>query len=174
MEIEQSLGGSAGGYITKIEDDYGLIDKKQPIFEKSGNKNCVYQIRDNFLRFWFRFVWKYAYLIELRYYEELQGVVARDYKAFSGLALEGYFREKFAGEHAYTKMGAWWDRRGENEIDLVCENEFSNRLDFYEVKRDSARLDAAILERKAEAFLAKNPQYKSWKRSCLGLSMDDM
>ena len=173
-EIEQSLGGSAGGYITKLEDDYGLIEKKQPIFEKAGNKNCIYQIKDNFLRFWFRFIWKYAYLLELRYYDELQGIVARDYKSFSGLALEGYFREKFACEHAYTKMGAWWDRKGENEIDLVCENEFSNRLDLYEVKRDSMRLDATALERKAEAFLSKNPQYRSWNRSYLGLSMNDM
>ena len=148
-EIEQLLGGSAGGYITKLEDDYGLVEKKQPI-------------------------WKYAYLLELRYYDELQGIVARDYKSFSGLALEGYFREKFACEHAYTKMGAWWDRKGENEIDLVCENEFSSRLDLYEVKRDSMRLDATALERKAEAFLSKNPQYRSWNRSCLGLSMNDM
>ena len=71
-------------------------------------------------------------------------------------------------------MGAWWDRKGENEIDLVCENEFSNRLDLYEVKRDSMRLDATALERKAEAFLSKNPQYRSWNRSYLGLSMKDM
>lgn len=173
-EIEQSLGGSAGGYITKLEDDYGLITKKQPIFEKSANKNCVYLIKDNFLRFWFRFIWKYAYLLELRYYKELREIIARDYKVFSGLALEGYFREKFVGEHAYTKMGAWWDRKGENEIDLVCENEFSGQLDFYEVKRDSSRLDVAALERKINAFLSKNPNLKSMKRSCFGLSMNDM
>ncbi|MBQ3343363.1 MAG: ATP-binding protein [Kiritimatiellae bacterium] len=173
-EIEQSLGGSAGGYITKLEDDYGLVNKRQPMFEKSANKNCVYLIKDNFLRFWFRFMWKYAYLLELRYYGELREIIARDYKLFSGLALEGYFREKFASEHAYTKMGAWWDRKGENEIDLVCENEFKGVLDFYEVKRDSSRINIAALERKAEAFLEKNPEFRSWKRSCFGLSMDDM
>ena len=173
-EIEQLLGGSAGGYITKLEDDYGLIAKRQPIFEKSGNKNCVYWIKDNFLRFWFRFIWKYAYLLELRYYDELREIVIRDYKVFSGLALEGYFRAKFIGEHAYTRIGGWWDRKGENEIDLVCENEFSEQLRFYEVKREPSRFDAALLVRKVEAFLAKNPQFKSRKFSCGGLSMDDM
>lgn len=93
---------------------------------------------------------------------------------FSGLALEGYFRAKFIGEHAYTRIGGWWDRKGENEIDLVCENEFSEQLRFYEVKRESARFDMAQLVRKVEAFLAKNQQFKSKKFSCGGLSMDDM
>ena len=173
-EIEQALGGSAGGYITKLEDDYALIAKRQPIFEKSRNKNCVYAINDNFLRFWFRFLWRYAYLLELRYYEELRGIVARDYKVFSGYALEGYFRAKFIGEHAYTRIGAWWDRKGENEIDLVCENEFSQKLDFYEIKRESSRFDPSLLDRKVEAFLAKNPHLRSMKISCGNLSMDDM
>lgn len=173
-EIEQSLGGSAGGYITKLEDDYGLIEKRQPMFEKSVNKNCIYAIKDNFLRFWFRFIWKYAYILELRYYDELRAIVMRDYNVVSGFALEGYFREKFADEHAYTRMGAWWDRRGENEIDLVCENEFAGRIDFYEVKRDASRFDAASLERKIEVFMLKNPQFRHWKRSCAGLSLADM
>lgn len=173
-EIEQQLGGSAGGYITKLEDDYALITKRQPIFEKSGNKNCVYAINDNFLRFWFRFLWRYAYLLELRYYEELRGIVSRDYKVFSGCSLEGYFRAKFVDEHAYTRMGAWWDRRGENEIDLVCENEFSHKLDFYEVKRDLSRFDQSLLKRKAEAFLSKNPSLRSMEISYGALSMADM
>lgn len=173
-EIEQALGGSAGGYITKLEDDYALITKRQPLFEKAGNKNCVYAINDNFLRFWFRFLWRYAYLLELRYYEELRGIVMRDYKLFSGQALEGYFRSKFIGQHAYTRIGAWWDRRGENEIDLVCENEFSQQLDFYEVKRDSSRFVPALLGRKVEAFLAKNPSLKSMKITSGALSMEDM
>ena len=173
-EIEQALDGSAGGYITKLEDDYGLIEKRQPIFERSANKNCIYAIKDDFLRFWFRFVWKYAYLVELRYYEELQEIIKRDYKAFSGLALEGYFRTKFIENHEYTKIGGWWDRKGENEIDLVCENEFTNKLNLYEVKREPSRFDAALLERKAEVFLSKNPQLRSKALSCAGLSMDNM
>ena len=173
-EIEQALGGSAGGYITKLEDDYALITKRQPLFERSGNKNCVYTINDNFLRFWFRFIWKYAYLLELRYYEELREIVMRDYRAFSGVALEGYFRAKFIDEHAYTRIGAWWDRRGGNEIDLVCENEFSQKLDFYEVKREASRFDSALLGRKVEAFFAKNSSCRAMEISTGSLSMDDM
>ncbi len=88
----------------------------------------------------------------------------------------GEFCVRGAGvsRQAYTQIGAWWDRRGENEIDLVCENEFSQQLDFYEVKRDSSRFVTALLGRKVEAFLAKNPSLKSMKITSGVLSMEDM
>lgn len=173
-EIEQALGGSAGGYLTKLEDAYTLIAKRQPIFEKSGNKNCIYRINDNFLTFWFRFVYKYNYLVELKMFEELRELILRDYPVFSGVMLEGYFKAKFAEEHRYTKMGAWWDRKGENEIDLVCENELTRKLDFYEVKRKATRFDASGLEAKLDAFFEKNPAKRKFAGKRSGVSLADM
>ena len=64
--------------------------------------------------------------------------------------------------------------KGENEIDLVCEDELANRIDFCEVKRDARRFDEELLRRKAEAFFAANPQKRSRRISCRGLSLDDM
>ena len=173
-EIMNEIGGEVGGYLTRLEDQYGLIAKNQPIFEATSNKNCLYRIDDNFFRFWFRFVFKRQYLLQVRMYDELRNVVKRDYEVFSGHALEGYFREKFILEGRYSRMGGWWDRKGENEIDIVCENEFSNALDFYEVKRDPSRIDLASLARKREAFFAKNPELRTRTASCRGLSIVDM
>ena len=173
-EIMNEIGGEVGGYLTRLEDQYGLIAKNQPIFEATSNKNCLYRMDDNFFRFWFRFVFKRQYLLQVRMYDELRKVVKRDYEAFSGHALEGYFREKFILEERYSRMGGWWDRKGENEIDIVCENEFSNALDFYEVKRDPSRIDLASLARKREAFFAKNPELRTRTASCRGLSIVDM
>ncbi len=173
-EIMNEVGGEVGGYLTRLEDQYGVIAKNQPIFEATTNKNCLYRIDDNFFRFWFRFVFKRQYLLQVRMYNELRNVVKRDYDVFSGHALEGYFREKFILEGRYSRMGGWWDRKGENEIDLVCENEFSDTLDFYEVKRDARRIDLVALARKREAFFAKNPELRSRTASCKGLSIADM
>ena len=75
---------------------------------------------------------------------------------------------------SYTRMDAWWDRKGENEIDLVCEDEVANRLDFFEVKRDAARLDMKMLKRKIEAFCEKNPDLRQRQMSAKGLSLSDM
>ena len=71
-------------------------------------------------------------------------------------------------------MDGWWDRRGENEIDLVCEDELAGKLDFYEVKRDRVRIDLAKLRAKAVAFLAKNPELSERQLDYAGLSLEDL
>lgn len=173
-EISNSLGMDVGGYLTRLEAQYSLISKKQPIFERTRNKNCLYAVDDCFFRFWFRFVVGYQDLVELKRLDELKSIVRRDFDTFSGLALERYFQWKFIEERRYTKMGGWWDRKGENEIDLVCEDSASGGLDFYEVKRDIKRYDPNALKRKIEAFLAKNPTKKNSRISFSCLSLSDM
>ncbi len=173
-EIVNEIGGDVGGYLTRLEEQYGLIAKNQPLFEQTANKSCRYRLNDNFFRFWFRFVFRYQYLIQVRMFTQLQGLVERDYEVFSGYALEGYFRQKFIEEGRYSRMGGWWDRRGENEIDLVCENEFAHCLDFFEVKRERRRIDLGVLKEKAEAFFLKNPGKRNLSVRFQALSMTDM
>ena len=60
-EIENVVGREIGGYLTKLENEYEVIAKKQPLFEKSSTKNVRYTIEDNFFTFWFRFIYKYSY-----------------------------------------------------------------------------------------------------------------
>ena len=173
-EMKNIVGADVNGYLTKLEDQYALVSKKQPLYEKPTGKNCHYQIDDCFFRFWFRFVFKYRGLIELERYEMLREVVARDFDVFSGYALERYFLWKFAEDSSYSLMGSWWNRRGEEEIDLVCENGLDGTLDFYEVKRDVARFDRGKLEEKVAAFFIKHPTKRSARHVVAGLSMADM
>ena len=173
-KIESVVGGAVGGYLTKLEREYDFIGKKQPIFEQSERKNCLYKIDDNFYRFWFRFIFKYNYLLEVKMFDELRGIVERDYEVFSGLALERYFVAKFVEERRYSRLGGWWNRKGEQEIDLICENEFTNELAFYEIKRDKRRIDIELLNEKAQAFLEKNPSLRGRVQKSCGLSIDDM
>ena len=172
--IMNEIGGEVGGYLTRLEDQYELISKRQPIFEATTNKNCLYALNDNFFRFWFRFIFKHQYLIQVRMFKELREIVDRDYEVFSGLSLEGCFREQFIEAGAYSRLGAWWDRKGENEIDLVCENEFKGTLDFYEVKRDDSRFDRDLLLRKIGKFFEKNPDKRELKTSVGRLSLCDL
>lgn len=58
-EIESILNISIGGYLDKLENDYALITKVRPILAKPGTKNVKYKLNDNFLNFWFRFIYKY-------------------------------------------------------------------------------------------------------------------
>ena len=161
-------------YLGNLEKNYELVKKVLPIFAAPSVKNSAYRIEDMFFRFWFRYVYRNQDYIELGRYEALRAKVARDFDTFCGFALERYFFWKFVEEAGYTRMGGWWDRKGENEIDLVCEDELSNRLDIYEVKRDPARYDALALRKKVDRFLEKNPEKSSRQLSLRCLSLEDM
>lgn len=173
-EIESVVGKEIGGYLTKLENEYEIIAKKQPLFEKSSTKNVRYTIEDNFFTFWFRFIYKYSYMLEIENYESVKTIINRDYETFSGLMLERYFRRVLIERQAYTRIGGWWDRKGENEIDIVAENELNEEATFFEVKRKSGNIDLEVLKHKAEAFLRATGEFKGYKISYKGLSMDDM
>ena len=64
--------------------------------------------------------------------------------------------------------------RYRNEIDLVGEDALSARIDFYEIKRDGARINLEALRKKAIAFFTKNPEAKSLQRSFKALSLENL
>ena len=173
-EIGNDLGLEIGTYMANLNERYELISRTLPLFAKNGGKNSAYHIEDCFFRFWFRFVFKYQSLISLGRRQQLREIVRREFSAFSGYALERYFHWKIANESACTAIGSWWDRKGENEIDLVCEDEFAGTIDFYEVKVDPARFDKAALLRKVEAFFEKHPEKRSMRHTAKCLSVKDM
>jgi AAA+ ATPase superfamily predicted ATPase len=105
-KIEALVGKEIGGYLTRLEKDYALISRSIPLFAKVETKNVRYLIEDNFLTFWFRFIYKYSYIIEIAQYGELKRVVERDYPTFSGKMLERYFRAQFKEQAGFTQIGA--------------------------------------------------------------------
>lgn len=173
-EIEGAVGREVGGYLTKLEKEYEVITKKQPLFEKSSTKNMRYTIEDNFFTFWFRFIYKYNYMLEIENYESLKAIIRRDYETFSGGMLERYFKRVLIEKQEYTRIGSWWDRKGENEIDIIAENELEDKAVFFEVKRKAGNIDMEALKRKAAVFLQAAGEFKGYSVTCRGLSMDDM
>ena len=173
-EIEDVIGKEVGGYLTNLVEEYELINKRQPLFEKSSNKNVRYELVDVFYCFWFRFIFKYSYIIEIENYAKLQEIVERDYDTFSGLMLERYFHRVAMESGEFTRIGRWWDRRGENEIDMVAEDELTNRVTFYEVKRQADEISIRVLKQKAEVMLGATHEWKKYEIAYKGLSMEEM
>ena len=173
-KIETIVKREIGGYLTKLEHDYGLIAKSIPIFSKVETKNVRYVIDDNFLIFWFRFTYKYGYMIEVGNYEGLKTIIDRDYKTFSGKILEKYFRNKYIQTEYITNIGSYWDRKGENEIDLIVINELDKEAQIIEIKRKTENIDLEILHKKGENFLRATGELKEYNINYLGLSMDNM
>ena len=173
-EIEDVIGKEVGGYLTNLENDYELIAKRQPLFEKSGNKNVRYELGDVFYSFWFRFVFKYSYIIEIENYTKLQEIVIRDYNTFSGLMLERYFHRVAMESGEFTRIGRWWDRKGENEIDMIAEDELTDSAIFYEIKRQKDDINLGALKQKGDVFLQATHQFKGYGITYKGLSMQEM
>ena len=173
-EISQALGRDCGGYLARLEDDYMLIKKRQPLFARVAAKTARYQIDDRFLVFWFRFIYRYGYILELKGYDQLRELIRRDYKTFSGSALEAYFRRQLAESGQWTRLGGWWDRRGENEIDVLLENELTGEYAACEVKRDGRRADVGELEKKVEAFRKSSGQWRRITPKLVVLELKDM
>ena len=173
-EIANDLGVEVGAYLANLNEKYELISRVRPYLDKEKSKNSVYRIEDCFFRFWFRFVFKYQSMITLNRHEQLQELVGREFSAFCGYALERYFHWKMVCESTCTNMGGWWDRKGENEIDIICEDELKGKIDFYEVKMDESRFDRKALEAKAEAFFEKHPEKRGLSRGFNVLSLNDM
>ncbi|MCD8296537.1 MAG: ATP-binding protein [Prevotella sp.] len=173
-EIEDVVGRQIGGYLTKLEKEYEVISKKQPLFEKSSTKNVRYTIGDNFFSFWFRFIYKYSYMLEIENYESVKSIINRDYETFSGTMLERWFRRVLIEQQAFTRIGGWWDRKGGNEIDIVAENELDHTATFFEVKRNAENINIRKLEAKSAVFLCATGEFKGYVISYKGLSMADM
>jgi len=173
-KIQAMVKREVGGYLTKMERDYNLISKATPIFAKTETKNVRYIIDDNFLTFWFRFIYKYSHIIEIAGFDELKKIIERDYSTFSGNILERYYRTKLTEEKRFTRIGSYWDRKGETEIDLIAINELEKYAEFIEVKRNPTQINIEKLREKSYAFMRATGELKDFNIIYRGLSIKDM
>ena len=155
-------------YISVLEALH-FSEREYPVTEKNPakSKKGIYRVSDNFIKFWFNYVYPYTSRIEMGSYD---GVVKDIQKTFPT-------QEAFAYEHACRelmfntgvlnfvpeKAGRWWD--GENEIDIVGMNENEAKIVFSEVKWTKKPADLNLyyeLKKKAVHVNWKNGQRKEY------------
>ena len=170
-EIESVLEKNVGGYLDKLENEYAIISSLRPILSKPGSRNVKYLISDNFLNFWFRFIYKNLNALEIGNYAYVKNIILRDYESYSGLFLEKYFREKLALTGNYSQIGRYWSKRNLNEIDLVAINDYEKKALIAEVKRNPEKISPEKLKLRSSVIMAELPGYQI---SYTGLSLNDM
>ena len=156
-QIEVFMGEkSIGGQLSKLETVYEVIKKQRPIFAKEGSQTVRYEVSDNFLRFWFRYIERNRMLIELGNFEGLSQLVGDDYPTYSGKTLELYFKQKMGESFAYRAIGSWWEPKGDqNEIDIVAITLDNKKALVVEVKRQKKNFKSQLLERKIDILKKK-------------------
>ncbi|WOE71059.1 ATP-binding protein [Hydrogenimonas thermophila] len=170
-EIESILERNISGHLARLENDYHIIKSIKPIGSKINSKVQKYEISDNFLAFWFRFIYKYQSLIEASNFTRLKEIIKRDFSTFQGKILEKLFIELLKDKQIYTTIGSYWERGNKNEIDIVAIDEIDKTILFCEVKLNPKRLNQNELILKSKKLLDK---YKGFKSEYLLLSVDDI
>ena len=122
--ITSRLGVQASSITSFLKKliDLDIIEKQVPVTESnpSKSKKGLYFIKDNFLRFWFYFVFPHqSYLeidntdyVEKKIKSELKYLIAN---VFESLSRQIMFKIKFP--FVIEKCGRWWDKN--SEIDVV-------------------------------------------------------
>ena len=172
-QLEDIVGKEIGGYLSSLENIYGLIRKQAPLYSTTS-KNIRYELHDSFLIFWFRYIFKYNYMLEVGAYPQLRTLIDADYDTFTGKRLEAYFKDALIEQQRFTRIGGWWSRDGKTEIDLIGINELEKTAIFYEIKRNPNAYNEQELKEKVEAFLQATRQLKGYQITRQGLSMQDM
>lgn len=171
-EIDGAMQKDMGTFLQNLESNFHLVVRRKPLLSKPNSKTTSYEISDQFLRFWFRFVWPYQSLIERQQMASLRRNMGEHYEQFTGRTLEQYFQAKAMETGEFTAVGNWWDRKGENEIDMLALNEFDHTGIVAEIKRNPKRINLSKLEGKVNSLPAND--FQKYKLTLCAYSLGDM
>ena len=150
----------------KILMELDIIEREVPITEENPEKSKkgLYHIKDNYLRFWFRFVYPYKGMLETGMDDYvLDKIKANFIDNHVAFVYEEICREKLRNMRdlpiTFNRIGRWWGE-GDLEIDLVAYDSFGSDIFFGECKYSVNAKDVSVLYR-----LKEKANRVSWKKN---------
>ncbi len=64
-EIDSIINKNTGAYLVNLEKEYSLISRVKPMFAQPRSRKTRWTLNDNYLRFWFRFIFPNQSLVEM-------------------------------------------------------------------------------------------------------------
>lgn len=171
--IESYLDTSVGVNLDKLEKDFDIIAKLRPITAKENSRDIRYKIADEFLSFWFRFIYSNRSAVEIENYDFIRRVIYRDFDTYSGTQLEELFKAILVESKRFNNIGSYWNSKGEDEIDIVAINDFDKEILIVEVKRQYKKYSEARLILKSKSLL-QNLNKKNYTVLYRGFSLDNL
>ena len=159
---ERKMGNIAAKLMTSTQNltgyfntliDLGLLERRIPVTEDmpEKSKKGLYFIKDNFFRFWFRYVFANQNYLEMDNTDYVLQKLKQDFSdfvshTFEDIAPDILFSEEMRKKLPFKpeKWGRWWDRK--NEIDLMAINLKEKKALFVECKWSRSLIDIDILE----------------------------
>jgi len=112
--------------------EVGFIKRKVPITENIKSRKGRYLISDNFLKFWFKYIYPNLSSIEEGIFDK--NIIKKDYNSYLGNIFEEVCKQFIIStkQFKFTKIGKWWHK--DKEIDLIGLNEETKKILFCECK----------------------------------------
>lgn len=157
-KIASALGQESSSltpYLSTLSD-LGFIEKRTPITEKNPEKSRkgLYFIADNFLRFWFCYVYPYKGELELDNMQIVLDEIHKDFKEkFVAFAYEDICKDIFAKlcsnnaiSFVPSRIGSYWlnDYDGDTEIDVMSVDHQNKQVFVGECKYHTKPVDATV------------------------------
>lgn len=146
LELEQN---QITPYLRNLSELLDIISSADPLFGKKKMKR--YKIKDNFFRFWYKFVYPFQEQIQSGITELPIKKVYKEFDDYCGRIFEDVVMEffvlmrnkKIKGiEINFSEYGRWWEK-GE-DIDLVLNNKSSST--FVEIKFQNKKMNSKTFE----------------------------
>jgi hypothetical protein len=138
---------SASKYLDDLVSIYQIVERRQPVPSDGPRKNGRYYLNDNFLTFWFRYVFRNLSTLEIANTGYLTQIIQNDFPNYFGPAFERMVQRRIIELNRKnhflipaTQIGSYWDR-GQNQIDIVAWSEPERRCLVGECKLNSKRID---------------------------------
>jgi AAA+ ATPase superfamily predicted ATPase len=151
---------------TSVLEDLGFIERTYPIAITPKPRKGLYTIADNYLNFWFKYIFPNKTELEAGNTQGVLNKIKLDYNTYLGYAFEQVATE-FLTEmknqnklpFTFTALGKWWYKN--NEIDIVALDEEKQTATFIETKWSTLnKIDCARI---AQNLKAKTQDFR-WNR----------
>lgn len=160
-------------YLSTLSD-LGFVEKRMPVTEKNPEKSRkgLYFIADNFIRFWFKYVYPYKGELELDNMQIVLEEMKKDFETkFVAFAYEDICKDIFANlckrgviDFVPSRIGAYWlnDYTGDTEIDVMAVDNQNKRIFAGECKYHRNPVDASVYYALKEKVLDAGEIRKSY------------
>lgn len=144
-DIKNALGVERtllGRYIETLET-LDFIEKQTPVTSSPKSKNTIYFLKDNFFRFWFKFIFPYKKELDTNRSEFFMKNIKKNLNSFIGNSFEIVCQEFLEKTmiFQYDRVGKQWGKipkaskdKNQYEIDICALNEKSKEILFCECK----------------------------------------
>ncbi|MCD4705554.1 DUF234 domain-containing protein, partial [bacterium] len=145
-------------YLEKLVFYYQLINRKMPLLDEK-TKRSRYGLNDQFLTFWFRYLYKNWSMVELDNFAPIMVYVKKNINVIYGLTFETIIKEFIINKQitnfpikTVENIGSWWSGQIA-EVDILVINKEKKQLFMGECKLNSKQVSYQLgidLKKKAE------------------------